>query len=102
MTNRERLIALLGFSPNKDAVTAVLIDSGIADSGDYVPASLVALKKCAIPLMQLLLTTPDMTNETGFVIRYDREALLKVLAQYKADVGIVEGIATIKNVSYLW
>jgi hypothetical protein len=90
MTNKERLISLMGFSPDGNAVDGALIDAGITGSDAYDGSNSDDLKTVAIDLMELLLTTPDTTNETGFLIKYDRAMVLARISQLKTDLGLVQ------------
>jgi len=97
MTNKDRLISLLGFSPaNNHAIDGALTDAGIDGSEVYDGGNIVQLKNAAIEIMELLLSTPDVSNTEGQAIKYDRNAVLARIKQYKTDLGIiVEERATI-------
>ena len=87
MTNRERLISLLGFTPTDDAVTGALIDAGISEGARYEATASKMLKQCAIELLRLLLSTPDTTNENGFSQRYDRAAIERRIVELSGTAG---------------
>lgn len=87
MTNRERLLSLLGFAPsNADVLDGELLDFGITASDTYVATSSLEIKKCAVQVMQLLLSTADTTNENGYAIKYDRAAVLKRLELLQVEI----------------
>lgn len=90
MTNQDRLISFLGFAPSKEAAEGALIDAGIAGNQNYLLENSVPLKKAAIELMELLLTTADTGNENGYTIKYDRAAVLKRLNLLRIELGVVE------------
>ena len=48
MTNKERLISLLGFAPPTNSAEGALLDAGITEGDAYVAGNLDPLKKCAI------------------------------------------------------
>jgi hypothetical protein len=91
MTNKERLISLLGFAPADNSLEGELLDFGIVPTGTYDPANSVVLKKAAIKIMELLLTTADTTNENQYAIKYDRVAVLARIKLLKRELGIVDG-----------
>lgn len=88
MTNLERLISLIGFAPsNNDSLQGALIDFGINGADTYTVANKLVVKKAAIQVIQLLLSTADtnngMSNGAGFEIKYDRQSLLDYLDRLK-------------------
>ncbi len=91
MTNQERLISLVGFSPDSKAVEGALTDAELNAGDTYSALNLVTIKKAAIGLLELLLSTPDTGNETGYYIKYDRNAILKRLDYLKSDLGLLKG-----------
>lgn len=102
MTNRDRLISLLGFTPAKDSIDGTLLEAGIVGGATYDGSNKVSLKRCAIELMELLLTTPNQTNDVGMVITYDRGAVEKLIARYKVDIGDAKSTrATLRDKSWL-
>jgi hypothetical protein len=105
MTNKARLISLLGFKPsNDDALEGALIDAGLTGADVYVSGNSDSIKRAFIQVARLLITTADTTpSDIGMGIRYDRDALLKLIAQYEKDLGIiVDEKPTITNKSYVW
>lgn len=106
MTNKDRLISLLGFAPDNNAVEGALLDAGITMAGAYDGSNSVEIKKCAVGLMEVLLTTANTTSNNGATstsISFDRNAVLKRLQMYKKELGITDGtVPTIKDVSYMW
>ena len=87
MTNKDRLISLIGFTPsNSNTLDGALIDLGLVGTNLYTVQSTISVKKAAIQVIQVILSTPD-TNDQNFSIKYDRGALLKLLATLKDEVG---------------
>lgn len=95
MTNRERLISLLGFAPDKNSVDGALIDADITGADNYTGSNSDELKTLAISILELLLSTPDITNTdgSGFVhaTKYDRTAILKRIDLLKEELGLFAG-----------
>ena len=95
MTNLERLISLIGFAPsNNDSLQGALIDFGINGADTYTVANKLVVKKAAIQVIQLLLSTADtnngMSNGAGFEIKYDRQYLLDYRDRLKKEVEEAE------------
>jgi hypothetical protein len=103
MTNTERLIALLGFQADPVAIEAALLDNSITGSDDYEAANLIPIKKAAIALIEILLSTPDTSNSvTGYSVNYDRGFAEKRLNALRSSAGIAipgAGNPTIRGVS---
>lgn len=88
MTNKERLISLLGFSPAANSAEGGLLDVGIDPSAVYDSANILTLKAVAVGLMKVLLTTADTSNvQTGFAVKYDRAAILKLIDLYETELS---------------
>lgn len=88
MTNKERLIALLGFQAEPNAIEAALLDNDVNGSATYVKANLDGIKKAAISLMEVLLSTPDTSNShSGFNVNYDRDSIEERLKVFRAQTG---------------
>lgn len=99
MTNKERLISLLGFAPPQNSAEAALIDIGLTESDPYVVGNLDSVKRAAIEVMKVLLTTADTGNaQTGFSIKYDRAAIEKRIAQLEDELDVVVDKPTIKGI----
>jgi hypothetical protein len=88
VTNKERLISLLGFSADNNAVEGALLDAGIEPGDSYVAESSLITKGAAIEVLKILLSTPDTTMENANSVRYDRNAILKRIAQLEYEIGI--------------
>ena len=98
MTNKEAIISLCGFEPNKNALERVLVDYGIDGQGVYSNNLTIPAKKAARSLIQTLLSTADTKNENGFWIEYDRDAILKRLALLDEELeGESTGIPTVTS-----
>lgn len=91
MTNKERLLSLLGFEPaDKNALDGALLDLGIDGAGVYDGSNQVLLKTAAIQIMELLLTTADTQNENSYQITYDRDAVLARINLLKGEIGLID------------
>lgn len=103
MTNKERLISLIGFSPAINAAEGALLDNALDPTALYVPANINTVKKSAIEVMSALITTADTGNSiTGFNSKYDRAAILKLIDQFKDDIlglGTIGSNKIIKGIS---
>lgn len=101
MTNKERLIALLGFTPpNDNSVIASLLELGLNASDEYNVANVNKIKKAAIEVMSILLSTADTGNGVvGWTAKYDRDAVIKRMNQLKSEVDSESTTPTIKGVT---
>lgn len=87
MTIQERIEAYIGFSPaNALAIEAAAIDAGLISGGTYVIADALAVKRAAVEVMKILLSTADTTNENGYGIKWDRASLLKRIADLEEEI----------------
>jgi len=107
MTNKERFISLLGFAPSFDSVDGALIDAGILGTSPYDGTNVIALKKAAIELLQLLLTTADVSDgnaTAGFVhsVKYDRVAILARIKLLKGELGVTDESLPTINTKAVW
>jgi len=92
MTNKERLLAMLGFQPEVNAAEAVLIDNSLVAADTYVTASLSSIRLAAISLLETLLSTPNTSNSvTGYSVTYDRAAIERRLNNLKTEAGLITG-----------
>lgn len=95
MTNKDRVLSLIGFAPSNDnAIDGELLDLGISGTTVYDATQAVSVKTAAIRVMELLLTTADTITEngTGFAnrIKFDRNAVLARINQLKNELGLVD------------
>lgn len=97
MTNKESLISLVGFAPNKEALERCSIDYEFDPTAAYAKGLQSTLKKAAIDLLRGLISTPNTWNENGYKIEYDRDAILALIAQYEEDLGIVKAQPIIRG-----
>lgn len=102
MTNRDRLISLVGFAPQTNVTDGALIDAGVSAVEIYTSANADVLKKVAIGVMQVILSTADTTTPDGMVIKYDRPSLLALIKEYKKDLGITDIETPIINSVSKW
>lgn len=92
MTNKERLLSLLGFTPSDvNSLEGTLLDNGITGAGTYDSSLSIPIKRCAIEVMELLLTTANISDSTpGFSVTYDRNAVLQRMKLLKQEIGLVD------------
>lgn len=95
MTNKDRVLSLIGFAPaNDNSIDGELLDLGISGTATYDVTQSVAVKTAAIRVMELILTTADTTNEngSGFTnsLKFDRNAVLARINQLKNELGLVD------------
>lgn len=91
MTNQERVLALIGFTPsNANAIPGELTDVGLTPTDVYNTANMNPVKIAAVRVMELLLTTADTRNEGGYAITYDRAAVQKRIDQLKKEAGLTD------------
>lgn len=88
MTNKQRVISQLGFDPPKNSVEGELLDTGISPEEEYTGSNSIALKTVALSICKIILTTADHTNENGFSVKYDRNAVLKRIADLEDELGL--------------
>lgn len=74
MTNKEALMAVVGFEVSDDAIDKSLVDAGIKGAEEYTTNDAEDIDLCAIDLLQLLLSVPNV-SEGGYSISYDRTAI---------------------------
>lgn len=87
MTNRERLISLLGFAPPPNSAEGALLDAGIAEADTYTASNINSIKRCAIEVMNIIITTADTGNDgPGFQTKYDRPSILARIKQIQAEL----------------
>jgi hypothetical protein len=107
MTNKDRLISFLGFAPPNESIDGELIDAGIDGSDDYDISLKDGLKLMAIRILQLILTTADVSDgnaAAGFVhsIKFDRVAVLARIKLLENELGIDAGtLPTIRGLQ-IW
>ncbi len=88
MTNRERLLSILGFDPSdKNSLDGEMLDFSIDGSATYSSSSSLQIKRCAVNIIKILLSTADTTNENGYHITYDRPSVLKRLSLLEAELN---------------
>lgn len=103
MNIKDRVLAFIGFTPdNQNTIEAALLDEGLTYTDTYDnTVELIKVKRAAVQVMKILLTTPDTVNENGYTIKFDRASLLKRIADLEAEIEPVLGPG-IRNKSYLW
>jgi hypothetical protein len=100
MTNKERVEALIGFSPNSDnSVYAALLDRGLNADDQYDPLNSVTVKRATIEVMYILLTTANTSDSaSSFSVTYDRNAILERIKALTDEIGDPTG-PTIRRVT---
>jgi hypothetical protein len=95
MTNKEKLISLIGFAPsNGNVLIGALQDVGLVDTDTYVvgEASLLTIKKAKLQVLRILYSTPDTTTSNAGVvassIKYDRDNLKKDIESLEVELGL--------------
>jgi hypothetical protein len=97
MTNKERLKSLLGFAAPAHTVEGALLDAGIDEAGEYDGSNSVDIKKAAIQVLYILLSTADTTTPEQMSIRYDRNAIQRRIAAIEDELGL-SAVATIRAI----
>jgi len=102
MTNKEALIAALQLSVDDSTLEKVLIDQEVSGSATYSKDNATAIDKCAIEVLQGILSTPDV-SEGGYSVKYDRGAVERRLS-YLLDKNDLSNTLkpTIKDASNRW
>jgi hypothetical protein len=101
MTNKERLISLLGNAPaDPNTIDGALIDADVIGSDLYSIANKVSVRSAAIYVLEMLLSTPDTGNsDPAFSIKYDRVAIKKRIDDLKAETDESVGLPTIRGLN---
>jgi hypothetical protein len=107
MTIRDAILSELGFAPgNANTVDKAIDDQGLTGVATYDSAThLIDVKKVALNILKILLSTPNTSTSTGGVttssMTYDRNAILKRIADIEYDLGILRAVPTIKALN-IW
>ena len=99
MTNKEALISVLQVSVSDNVLEKALLDSGITSGSTYTAADAENIDKCAIPILQSLLSQPN-TSEGGYSISFDRNAVqarIKMLATKYDLTDYLDPVPTISS-----
>lgn len=100
MTNLERLISFLGFSPSENAAEGALMDLNVDKDAVYVTANLVQIKTAALEVMKVLITTADFGNAmTGAQTKYDRQSIIARIKALENELGLTASGPTIRAVN---
>lgn len=97
MTNRERLISLLGFSPSNvnNLMDGALVDAEIDGTDTYVLDNSVGIKTALLSILKIIYSTPDVTTSTSGIttssLKYDRQNLWKRISDLETELGLTEG-----------
>jgi hypothetical protein len=102
MTNKEALIAALQISVEDATLDKVLIDLDVIGSDTYSKDNATAIDKCAIEVLQGLLSMPDV-SEGGYSVKYDRKAVEARLSYLSQKTGVADPLKpTINDASNRW
>jgi hypothetical protein len=91
LTNREKILSILGHASPTNAVEGVMIDNDIIGYDPYVKDNLIPVLKAKKSLLRILLSTPDTTNENGYGIKYDRKAIRDDIKDTEDEISGIEG-----------
>lgn len=88
MTNKEALLAVLQVSVDDITLEKALIDNSIVSQAIYTAGSTEDIDKCAIPILEGLLTRGNV-SEGGYSLSFDATAIkARLLAlQEKYKIG---------------
>jgi hypothetical protein len=100
MNNKERVRSLLGFAAPVNTVEGALLDAGIDETGEYDATLSTEIKKVAIQVLYILLTTADTTSPEQMSIRYDRVAVQRRISALEDELGLSE-VPTIRA-KHIW
>jgi hypothetical protein len=78
MTNKEALIGVLRVNVPDNTLEKALLDQGVTGASTYTANNLKSIDLAAIDVFVGLLSEPDV-SEGGYSIRYDRDAVLKLV-----------------------
>lgn len=102
MTNKEALIAALQTSVEDATLDKVLIDLDVVGSDTYSKVNATAIDKCAIEVLQGILSMPDV-SEGGYSVKYDRKAIEARLSFLSQKTGVADpSKPTINDASNRW
>ena len=90
MTNKEALIANVGFSVPDNMVEKAMIDNDVTGATTYTSADAESIDLCTIPILKLVLSMPDV-SEGGYRINFDRASAQKRLDDLLEDYEITKG-----------
>jgi hypothetical protein len=102
MTNKEALIAALQISVEDATLIKALIDLDVDGSETYSKVNATAIDKCAIEVLQGILSMPDV-SEGGYSVKYDRKAVESRLSFLSQKTGVADPLKpTINDASNRW
>jgi hypothetical protein len=78
VTNKEALIANVGFSVPDNMVEKAMIDNDVTGTTEYAKDAAESIDLCTIPILKRVLSEPDV-SEGGYSIRFDRASVEKRL-----------------------
>lgn len=101
MTNKESISALIGFAPsNANVIELALLNAGYSPVLAYDTANQLGIKKAAIQVLYVLLSTADTNqgnSETVNSIKYDRAAILKRIEALENETGATDAVPVITS-----
>jgi hypothetical protein len=99
MTVKERVEQLLGFQPGKGVVEGALIDYDLTGSDNYEKSLSTSVRRCALSILEVLLSTADTVDGNQISIKYDRAAIQKRIDRLQAELDGESSSRTIKGIS---
>lgn len=104
MTIGDRIISLIGFAPsNPNVVQGECTDLGLTITATYDASQMVNCKTAAVRVMEILLTTADVTNgEAGLSIKFDRAAVMQRIIQLKGELDLVDESVPSVTSRHVW
>jgi hypothetical protein len=99
VTNKERVISLVGFEASDTAIEGALIDNDLTAGSTYEKANAVPVAKAAISVLRSLIVSS--VKEGGYTINYDKDLIVKRIQSLEKEYGLSEGLV-IQDVSHLW
>lgn len=98
MTIREALKEVVVFEVSELALDKALIDAGLTGTDNYDTVTAQDIDLAALPLLRRLVLQADIT-EGGYSIKYDRNAVLKLIASIENTYGIYDAGNAVRGVN---
>lgn len=74
MTNKEALIAAVGFTVPDNMIEKAMIDNEVTGTNTYTIDDAESIDLCVIPILQWALSQPNV-SEGGYSLSFNREAV---------------------------
>jgi predicted aspartyl protease len=98
MTIREALLEVVFFDVPGTAIDKALIDAGLTGTDNYDTVTAQDIDLAALPLLRRLVIQADIT-EGGYSVKYDRNAILKLIASLESSNGIFDAGNAVRGVN---